>query len=363
MKIQPANRFILDKVAQFGEVVMILGARKSESSSRGQIINTRQQGLMEGRTDKRDEEAKSTFDYTKVNVRYGRLSRHSSLTRAWVFTPIEDFTTDDVWEYLLQVDSPWGNDNQQLAALYRSAQAGECPLVIDESTPSCGNSRFGCWVCTVVTKDKSMTSLIDNGEEWMLPLLQFRDRLADTQKPERKGDVRDFKRRDGRVKYKKDGTVIWGPYTMDFRRRLLRDLLETQRLVNNSSKGFGMELISVTELHEIRRIWITEERDWEDTLPVIVREVLGRELQWVNDDIGLFKPRDKELLEALCREKDIPVELVTKLLEVERQMQGMSRRASVQNKIKAVLSEDWRTRDQVLNREDTLLGTFSESRR
>lgn len=144
---------------------------------------------------------------------------------------------------------------------------------------------------------------------------------------------------------------------------MLRDLLETQRIINTSPKGFGMELISVPELHEIRRIWITEERDWEDSLPVIVKEVLDRELQWVRDDIGLFKPRDKELLEKLCRDKDIPVELVTKLLEVERQMQGMSRRSSVQNKIRAVFSEDWRTRDQVLNKEDNLLGTFTESRR
>jgi len=38
---------------------------------------------------------------------------------------------------------------------YASASNGECPIQIDTSTPSCGNSRFGCWTCTVVDRDKA----------------------------------------------------------------------------------------------------------------------------------------------------------------------------------------------------------------
>ena len=45
--------------------------------------------------------------------------------------------------------NPWGGNNRDLLAMYRDADAAECPLVIDTSTASCGNSRFGCWVCTV----------------------------------------------------------------------------------------------------------------------------------------------------------------------------------------------------------------------
>ncbi|MCB1193045.1 MAG: hypothetical protein H7A23_12965 [Leptospiraceae bacterium] len=36
----------------------------------------------------------------------------------------------------------------------------ECPLVIDDTTPSCGNSRLGCWTCTVIDQDKSMGYMI-----------------------------------------------------------------------------------------------------------------------------------------------------------------------------------------------------------
>ncbi len=90
-----------------------------------------------------------------------KLARHGQLRGAWVFMPIEEFDVDDVWRFLLSVKSPWGGDNRQLSNLYQSAQDGECPLVVDDLTPSCGNSRFGCWTCTVVTRDKSMEAVIE----------------------------------------------------------------------------------------------------------------------------------------------------------------------------------------------------------
>lgn len=49
--------------------------------------------------------------------------------------------------------------------------------VIDTSMPSCGNSRFGCWTCTVAREDKSTEGLIDTGAYWMEPLLEMRDWL------------------------------------------------------------------------------------------------------------------------------------------------------------------------------------------
>lgn len=161
MKIQPANRFILDRVAEHGEVIMVLGVRKGESTTRDQVLSMH-------------------------SIQNSLLLRHNTLPNAFVYAPIVDFSLNDVWFYLLNVPSPWNNDNKELVTLYRNSNAqGECPLVVDETTPSCGNSRFGCWTCTVVTKDKAMEGLIDSGEDWMLPLLEFRDLLADTQDPEK----------------------------------------------------------------------------------------------------------------------------------------------------------------------------------
>ena len=241
LKINPSNRFILGKVAEYGEVLLVLGSRRDESATRNQVLN------MHRFTGK-------------------KLARHGQLPGAWVYMPIEEFTTNDIWTYLLQVKSPWGGDNRQLAALYRSAQDGECPLVVDSTTSSCGNSRFGCWVCTVVTKDKSMEAMIDSGQDWMQPLMDYRDWLSETQDPENKPAQREYRGRDGRIKITDDGRLRYRTYTPEFSKEMVRKLLETEKAVQEHDPEF--QLISIDELREIRRIWVMERQDWADSLPV-----------------------------------------------------------------------------------------------
>src|ERR1035438_1526373 len=43
----------------------------------------------------------------------------------------------------LQEPNPWGGDNRPLYKLYANASNCKCPIQIDTSTPSCGNSQFG----------------------------------------------------------------------------------------------------------------------------------------------------------------------------------------------------------------------------
>ena len=327
LKIEPANDFIKSRVAEFGEVVMVLGVRRQESATRAQVMSLHK---IEG----------------------SRLSRHSSLLNAYVYPPIAEFSTDDVWTYLLQNQSPWGNDNRDLVAMYRNAASGECPLVVDTSTPSCGNSRFGCWVCTVVERDKAMEAMIDSGEEWLTPLLEFRDKLASTQEPSAKLKYRDFRRRTGKVSFIGDtDRVMPGPYTMDFRRELLRGLLETQRQVaEEAPAGEAPILIHPAELHEIRRLWRTESGDWPDSVPRIVRETLGRdagfvEPDWVSEDAVAFTVDDGELLNLICEENDVPTELVMKLLDIERASHGLKRRHAVHTRIEDAFKLEWRDLD------------------
>jgi DNA sulfur modification protein DndC len=322
MKIQPANKFILDRVADFGEVVMVLGVRSGESATRDQVMNN-------------------------YAIKGSRLRRHRSLTGAFVYSPIEEFNVDDVWKYLLAVKSPWGVKNRKLVAMYRNAQSGECPLVVDTSTPSCGNSRFGCWVCTVVDRDSSMESMVENGEDWMQALLDFRDSLASHKDPQVKRKLRQYKRRNGRVTQKPDGTLIPGPYKPDVRRDLLRQLLETQEEVRRTGPDPKVTLISDAELREIRRIWQQELQDWEDSVPQIYREVTGQELECVHDDVANFTIQDKQLLDAIADGHGLSGELVGRLLDVEREKHGMSRRAGIFDRIESILREDWYDEDQL----------------
>ena len=326
LKIDPANAFIKNRVAEYGEVVMVLGVRSSESATRAQVMSLHK------------------IDGTA-------LSRHSTLPGAFVFTPIETFSVDDVWAFLLQNQSPWGSDNRDLLAMYRNAQAGECPLVVDKQTESCGNSRFGCWVCTVVTKDKAMEALVENGEEWLEPLLDLRDELAETQNPERKREFRDFRRRDGSVTFVGDAeTSIPGPYLFDYRKELLRKLLEAQEQVNaNAPPGEKTDLIQVEELREIRRIWRSEQGDWGDAVSETLKAVTGKELPADATDGFEFQADDAKVLADVCAAHDLPPRLLAQLLEAERSVRGLKRRTLIHRKIASILEQEWRDEGTVLN--------------
>ena len=326
MKIAPASEFIKQKVAQYGEVIISLGARKSESTTRGQVMaNRRELG--------------------------NRLSRHNDLANAWVFTPIEDWSTDDVWTYIINTPSPWGYNNRELITMYRNAQAGECPLVIDKSTQSCGGGRFGCWTCTVVQRDRSMEAMVENGETWMQPMLDFRDWLTATQDPEKKGEIREHRRRTGRIQFDENNgkkKIIWGPYKISMRQEILRRLLQAQKQVQKESPDPDIELIRKEELHKIRQLWIHDEGDWEDSLPKIYSEVMGDTLEWLTDDWSGMGGTEKELLTEICSKNGINPILLTELFDVEKAYHGMSRRSGIYGKIGAVLRKDWRSREEAM---------------
>lgn len=325
MKIDPVSEFILDKVAKFGEVVVVLGARSDESASRAQVI-------------------------AKHKIDGSTLSRHSSLPGAFTYMPIEDWSFDDVWMYLLGAPAPWGGDHFELFSLYKDSSAGECPLVIDTNTPSCGNSRFGCWTCTVVTKDRAMEGLIDSGEVWLKDLKKFRDELYKSTIPANKEKYRNFKRRTGKVQYARKAInddsntevkTIPGPYWMKQRQTWLKKLLTIEK--NLRDDGREITLIQPEELYAIRREWMFDpnEPDWADTLPQIYREVYGEDLDWADQDAGAFTQADADQLKSLESEHAVPHELAMKLIELELSMDGLSRRKGLFKTMANLLNRDW----------------------
>ena len=225
MKIAPTSNYIRTQISQSDEVVLLLGVRRAESANRARTSNNHR------------------------NVAGTRLNPHDDMKGCMVFRPILDMTTDDVWLILLQRTPPWGGSHRELVTLYRNAQGGECPLVIDKSTaPSCGtsSSRFGCWTCTVVEKDRSMEAMIDSGHEHLEPLMLFRDWLAKFRNERSKRMV---ERRDGRIALMGDGvTTVAGPFTVEARQEILARLLAVQTEV-------GMPLINEDEVARIRAMW------------------------------------------------------------------------------------------------------------
>lgn len=307
LKIDPSNHFIRNLVRQNGETIVILGTRKTESSNRASIMNERDKGKL------RD-----------------RLCPHPHLPSSLLYTPIEDWKTDEVWMYLMQWENPWGHSNKDLFTMYRGATAdNECPLVVDTSTPSCGNSRFGCWVCTLVSSDKSLTAMIQNDQEkeWLQALVDFRLELD----IENDRDKRDFRRMNGNVylfernvKGKTSVEPVPGPYLRQWREYWLRRILEAQVSIRQNAPEDYKDVILITqeELSEIRRIWIEEKHEFDDSLPRIYKEVMGETFKDPRpgaDNKQLLGSEEWDILADLCGDNTMYLELLSKLLGTERQ--------------------------------------------
>ncbi|MEA5577568.1 DNA phosphorothioation system sulfurtransferase DndC [Anabaena sp. UHCC 0451] len=348
LKIHPSNRFIRDILRVQGEVILILGTRKAESIKRAISMEKHR--------------ISSTKDRLNYDVNSNQINSllyySSSLPNALIYSPIEDWRTEEVWIYLNQWENPWGYSNKDLFNMYRGATAdNECPLVVDTSTPSCGDSRFGCWVCTIVSKDKSMEAMIQNDEEkeWMQPLLDMRNEL-DIRDDRNK---RDFRRLRGEVQLfernvdgEKSIEPIHGPYTKDWREYWLRKLLTAQTQMRQTAPENmrDITLISMEELSEIRRIWLEEKHEFDDSLPRIYQEVTGEAFKdpRPGSDYSLLGSDEWEVLEEICDGDGMQLELMSKLLDTERQFRKKTRRVGIYESLEKCFDTSSRSQEEAI---------------
>lgn len=304
LKINPTTRFITETISEKGEVIILLGTRSDESSTRAASIK-------------------------KHEIHGQRLRKHL-LPNAYVYAPIKDVSTNELWQYLNQVPPPWGGTHKELVTLYRNANSGDCPLVIDQSTPSCGNSRFGCWVCTVVNKDKSMDALIENGEEWMEPLAEIRNFLVETRdNPE---IWREKRRRNGEI-----DDHLWGPYKFETRVEILKRILKAQKEIEKTE---GIELITHQEMVLIQFHWL------RDGFTKKYVSHLYNSIFKTNLDMSKHEEKFKqesELLKKSCKKEPKDVELIQDLLALQKTKTLMIRKrglqADIENRLDQFLEE------------------------
>ena len=312
LKIQPVNKFVKEKIAEHGEIIMVIGTRKSESARR----------------------AKTMAYYERKRVRE-LLSPNPSMMNELVFSPLEDWNDNDVWVFLMQYKNPWGYSNKELLTLYRGATVdNECPMMVEKGLPSCGKSRFGCWVCTMVEKDKSMEAMISNDDEkaWMSVLLEFRNKFGDE---EHDRERRSFRKMGGYLQgsYKQ---LHHGPYKKEFREEWLYDLLKIQKEINENGpiEFRNLELITIPELRNIRRIWVLDKHEFVDTLPGIYEEVMGKPFddpEWIAPEA--FKNEEWEILKGVVDEiyknEELAFEMVYSLIDIENHSNSLNQRSGI----------------------------------
>lgn len=325
LKIKPIDEYIDQMAKNNGSVVVVLGVRSAESNSRSQSI--------------------------KKNTVVGKiLKKHTTNKDAFVYAPIEHLSNDDVWSCLLNSSTPWGTDGNTLLSLYMDASdESECPIQQDTNAPSCGQSRFGCWTCTVVSKDKSLTGFITNGYDELRPLLKFRNELAAMREKE---EYRQNYRMNGAIYQLGTGDDArrgLGPFNLHGRRHILELLLKTEVQFNKDLKSaskekFSLEqdeftLIKKEELEMIRQHWIND-GDWNDTLPLLYNEIKNEDYYFGYVNQPFVIPSDLDVLTEICKEEDLEIDLIKSLITIENNYQGLKKRSGIQTAIDRALHKD-----------------------
>lgn len=303
LKIKPTSHYIRDQVSEKGEAIILLGTRSSESSSRAQTMK-------------------------RHAIRGKRLSKHPNEANTFIYAPIRDLMLEEVWGIIHQ-ESPWGGDNSELYSIYRDASADdyECPtLVTNKKHSSCGQSRFGCWTCTVVPKDKSMSSLINNGFDWLKPLLELRQSMMDERnKPEN----RKMTRRDGSLAVNGMGTM-----KDKYKRTLLEQVLRTQKEIQKTKPH--IELITNQELIAIQSAWYRD---------LIFRPLVSELYSKIyKTNINMEKQNEKlqkeiNLLKEVCNGSPQDFKLIQELLVLQKNKSLLNRKRGLKDDMERVIEE------------------------
>lgn len=320
LKIAPSGVFI-EKIIkeQKTEVVVLLGVRKAESAARKKRI-----------------EGRELVDRL--------LNRHETIKDAYVYPAIVDLSTDDVWDILMSNNrkNAWGGNNSKLIELYAGADSGECPFAgfssKESQQQSCGQSRFGCWVCTVVKEDKSLNGFIRSGHRELIPLAEFRRWLMEIRDI---GTYREKKRRDGTVYRTANNDLGYGPFNWEARKMILRRLLETQKEIN-------YELITEDELRAIDRIWDEEKDLSRRALVELYYDVMGKRLPWDELKRPVF---DTETCAALCRyarEYQVPMELLQNMIFQVNKSKYFSNTRILRDALGRSVTQQWLQEDELV---------------
>ena len=309
LKIRPTARHLIEKIDQFGEAVILIGTRTAESAQRAKSMK-------------------------KHEIKGKRLSKHPTQPNTHMYAPIRSLSLEEVWYLINTMDSPWGSDNSELFQIYSDASADdyECPTVVtSKEHKSCGQSRFGCWVCTVVKKDKSMTALIENGLTWLTPLLKVRNELVDERNLI-----------ENRLPQRRNGTDAingMGTYTSKYRASVLKRVLAAQHTIQKTKPH--LELITNQELVAIQTIWY---RDliFDYKVSEIYKEAYNLNLDM--KDQNEKREKEVELLKKSCNDSEKDFNLIQDLLTLQQNKSLLNRKRGlkddIENRIEEFLKKD-----------------------
>jgi len=286
LKIKPTTAYLEKILEKYKSLIILLGTRKAESINRKRSIEKRE-------------------------YNFRNFSKHELLPNTFLFSPIVDWTNEEVWEFLRTNKAPWGT-HEDLLSMYEKGSQEDCNVTLNPDAPSCGRTRFGCWVCTVVNKDKSMENMLQNGEEWMKPLWEYRNMLVDYREdPEKRSKIR------------RNRTNGLGPFKLDIRKELLYKLLEIEQRINT-------KLISDREILLIQEEW-KKDGDFENSAIKIAKKF--DRLKNVDFKYSFLDEEDINLI----KKNELEPGYIDEILKIEKDANKFLRRHNILKNLESLV--------------------------
>jgi DNA sulfur modification protein DndC len=183
----------------------------------------------------------------------------------------------------------------------------------------------------MVKEDKSLKTFIDRGEEWLIPLRDYRNWMLELRTTP---GAREYKRRNGTMYRKADGTLGEGPFTMDTRQEMLRRLLKLE-------VDTGLSLITIDELKYIDLLWDSEGDLTRRKLVDIYYEVTGKRLPWDQYKVPVFPAEVIDEIRKLCDENQVEFELISKLIIEIEANKNYTKSSMVTKAFDKILNQGW----------------------
>jgi DNA sulfur modification protein DndC len=279
LKIRPATKYLTSLSNKYKSIIMLLGVRKAESTTRKKSIEKRE-------------------------LNFRGLTKHDNIPNAYIFSPIKEWSNEEVWTFLANNEAPWGTHKDMMKLYDKGSGEADCNIALNPDAPSCGKTRFGCWVCTVVNKDKSMENMLTT-ESWMKPLNEFRNLILEYKNDPSK-----------RSKRRRTGERGLGPYTLETRKELFEKLIKIENAIQDKLQG--KKLILDGEILQIQKEW---EKDGDFLNSAIeIANKYGRNIYYSS-----FNSLEKEEKE-ICFKNDLNPNFINKILEIEYNAKGLVRR-------------------------------------
>ena len=144
------------------------------------------------------------------------------------------------------------------------------------------------------------------------------------------------------------GKLFHGPYKKEVRDQWLERLLTIQKDINeNGPDEFSdLELIRLPELQAIRRIWVNDKHEFDDSLPTIYEKVIGKmfdDPDWIHNEN--FESEEWAILKKVCEEmypdEELVFEMMYTLIDLENKASGVNQRKGILDDINLTLGKTY----------------------